>query len=188
MNINETQNPKLVCEFSLSKDRTVNEIKWEIPFKEQKLDNSRIYIIVVDGEILKIGASQSDGGIKNTLSIYRDGGVKGRPSIRSYGIYFLINQALRDGHKVQVYLILEPKVDANIIGLNKTKKIKTNISVFEAEKLCKDEYFEYPHNENEKYPVWNFQENGKDWPEEIKEAHAHIIQESLMRKKKKGRK
>lgn len=33
---------------------------------------ARVYLIVVDGEIKKIGGSQADGGIKSTLSIYRD--------------------------------------------------------------------------------------------------------------------
>ena len=48
---------------------------------------ARVYLIVVDGEIKKIGGSQAIGGIKSTLEIYRDGGVKGRPSIRSFGIF-----------------------------------------------------------------------------------------------------
>ncbi len=52
---------------------------------------ARVYLIVVNGEIKKIGGSQADGGIKSTLNIYKDGGVKGRPSIRSFGcgIFFI---------------------------------------------------------------------------------------------------
>lgn len=38
---------------------------------------ARVYLIVVDGEIKKIGGSEATGGIKSTLEIYRDGGVKG---------------------------------------------------------------------------------------------------------------
>ncbi len=47
---------------------------------------ARVYLIVVNGEIKKIGGSQADGGIKSTLNIYKDGGVKGRPNIRSFGV------------------------------------------------------------------------------------------------------
>ncbi|GAA9881280.1 hypothetical protein VN0666_14900 [Helicobacter pylori] len=47
---------------------------------------ARVYLIVVNGEIKKIGGSQADGGIKSTLNIYKDGGVKGRSSIRSFGV------------------------------------------------------------------------------------------------------
>lgn len=54
---------------------------------------ARVYLIVVDGGIKKIGGSQADGGIKSTLNIYKDGGVKGRPSIRSFGVcIFFITQ------------------------------------------------------------------------------------------------
>ena len=47
---------------------------------------ARVYLIVVNGVIKKIGGSQAEGGIKFTLAIYKDGGVAGRPSIRSFGI------------------------------------------------------------------------------------------------------
>ncbi len=44
-------------------------------------DNSgRVYIIVSDGIIKKIGGSQSKGGIINTISSYK-GGLAGKPSI-----------------------------------------------------------------------------------------------------------
>ena len=36
---------------------------------------ARVYLIVVDGVIKKIGGSQAVGGIKSTLQIYQDGGV-----------------------------------------------------------------------------------------------------------------
>ncbi len=51
---------------------------------------ARVYLIVVDGEIKKIGGSGAIGGIKSTLEIYRDGGVKGRPSIRSFGVWYFL--------------------------------------------------------------------------------------------------
>ena len=68
---------------------------------------ARVYIIVVNGEIKKIGGSQDKGGMKHTLQIYRDGGVNGRPSIRSYGIwYFLFHEVLTTRIIIGIVLIL----------------------------------------------------------------------------------
>ncbi|MGL2371492.1 hypothetical protein ACOWLM_07595 [Helicobacter pylori] len=78
---------------------------------------ARVYLIVVDGEIKKIGGSQADGGIKSTLNIYKDGGVKGRPSIK-----------------------------------------------------------------------WNAREQGKDWPNDIKDEHANTTQKAQNREKAVHRK
>ncbi|GAA8518682.1 hypothetical protein HpBT345_14590 [Helicobacter pylori] len=52
---------------------------------------ARVYLIVVNGEIKKIGGSQADGGIKSTLNIYKDGGSKGGPvlEVLACGIFFI---------------------------------------------------------------------------------------------------
>jgi len=63
---------------------------------------ARVYLIVVNGEIKKIGGSQADGGIKNTLSIYRDGGTKERPSIRSFGIWYFLYHTILSGAKYRI--------------------------------------------------------------------------------------
>ncbi|MGA7896824.1 MAG: GIY-YIG nuclease family protein, partial [Candidatus Nanoarchaeia archaeon] len=41
-----------------------------------------VYLIVVNGEIIKIGGSQGKGGIKSTMNFY-EGAMQGGPSIRS---------------------------------------------------------------------------------------------------------
>ena len=46
----------------------------------QKKENGRIYFIVIDNEIYKIGSSECKGGIKNTFAFY-EGGLGGSPSI-----------------------------------------------------------------------------------------------------------
>ncbi|GHR23613.1 hypothetical protein JP0093_14360 [Helicobacter pylori] len=54
---------------------------------------ARVYLIVVNGEIKKIGGSQADGGIKSTLNIYKDGGEsKGGLvlEVLACGIFFTI--------------------------------------------------------------------------------------------------
>lgn len=63
---------------------------------------ARVYLIVVDGEIKKIGGSQADGGIKSTLNIYKDGGVKGRPSIRSFGVWYFLYHTILTGAKNRI--------------------------------------------------------------------------------------
>lgn len=70
-----------------------------LPQKILSENVARVYLIVVNGEIKKIGGSQSEGGIKNTLSIYRDGGIKGRPSIRSFGVWYFLYHTILSGEK-----------------------------------------------------------------------------------------
>ena len=63
---------------------------------------ARVYFIVVDDEIYKIGGSQDNNGMKGTLNIYQTGGVNGRPSIRSYGIYKLLYKTLKSNKRIKV--------------------------------------------------------------------------------------
>ena len=80
---------------------------------------SRVYIIVVDGIIKKIGASEDKGGIKNTLNIYKDGGIKGRPSIRSFGIWYFLYSNVLQGKKIEFYMIYHENIEMEIKGLLK---------------------------------------------------------------------
>ena len=82
----------------------LNNIKDEngkpLPQSILKENLARVYLIVVDGVIYKIGGSQDAGGIKGTLRIYQDGGVKGRPSIRSFGVWYLLFHQITKGRKI----------------------------------------------------------------------------------------
>lgn len=96
MDIKDVKTAFKIADVEYIKDQTKLKFKYLNPiFDEQgkKLSQqiltqnvARVYLIVVNGIIVKIGGSQSNGGIKNTLQIYQDGGVNGRPSIRSYGV------------------------------------------------------------------------------------------------------
>ncbi|GLP06244.1 hypothetical protein HpBGD49_15640 [Helicobacter pylori] len=77
----------------------------------------RVYLIVVDGEVKKIGGSQADGGIKSTLNIYKDGGVKGRPSIRSFGVWYFLYHTILTGAKIEFYMIYQPNFETQVKGL-----------------------------------------------------------------------
>lgn len=147
---------------------------------------ARVYIIVVDGEIKKIGGSQSNGGIKNTLAIYQDGGTKGRPSIRSFGIWYFLYYTILEGKKIEFYMIYQENFEKQIKGLFGIKKVKqAYISYKLIEQCCIDDYLEY---ERGKYPEWNVQEQGMDWPLAIKDEHAQILKLSSSKQKTNKRK
>ncbi|MCR6573640.1 type II restriction endonuclease [Campylobacter insulaenigrae] len=143
---------------------------------------ARVYLIVVDGEIKKIGGSQDKGGIKGTLSIYKDGGVKGRPSIRSFGIWYFLYHTILQGKKIEFYMIFQENFEKDIKGLFGYHKIKNaSISYKFIEECCNKDYLTF---ENSKYPDWNVQEQGMDWPEDIKNLHAEIQKNAQTRDKK----
>lgn len=142
-----------------------------------KKNYSRVYIIVVDGIIKKIGASQDKGGMKGTLSIYKDGGVKGRPSIRSFGIWYFLYHTILQGKKIEFYMIYHDDFEYEVKGLfGKHKVLQANISCKLIEECCISDYLS---KENNKYPEWNVQEQGMDWPMEIKNKHSEITKKSL---------
>ncbi len=47
---------------------------------------------------------------------------------------------------------------------------------------------DYRNNSNDALPEWNVQEQGKDWPNDIKDEHANITQKAQNRQKAVHRK
>ncbi|WQU90008.1 GIY-YIG nuclease family protein [Helicobacter pylori] len=147
---------------------------------------ARVYLIVVDGEIKKIGGSQADGGIKSTLNIYKDGGVKGRPSIRSFGVWYFLYHTILTGAKIEFYMIYQPNFETQVKGLFGFHAIKdASISYKLLEQAC---LTDYRNNNNDALPEWNVQEQGKDWPNDIKDEHANTTQKAQNREKAVHRK
>ncbi|GAA6909860.1 hypothetical protein HpHNI86_04400 [Helicobacter pylori] len=149
---------------------------------------ARVYLIVVNGEIKKIGGSQADGGIKSTLNIYKDGGVKGRPSIRSFGVWYFLYHTILTGAKIEFYMIYQPNFETQVKGLFGFHAIKdASISYKLLEQAC---LTDYRNNSNDALPEWNVQEQGKDWPNDndIKDEHANITQKAQNREKAVHRK
>lgn len=147
---------------------------------------ARVYLIVVDGVIKKIGGSQAVGGMKSTLEIYRDGGVKGRPSIRSFGVWYFLYHTILSGAKIEFYMIYQENFAKEIKGLFGLKTVQNAyISYKLIEECCVADYLAC---ENGKHPEWNVQEQGKDWPLEIKNEHAEIQKNAQNRTKKIVRK
>ena len=144
---------------------------------------ARVYIIVVDGYIKKIGGSQAAGGIKSTLQIYQDGGIKGRPSIRSFGVWYFLYHTILQGKKIEFYMIYQENFEKEIKGLFGLNKVpNAYISYKLIEKCCVDDYLS---RENNCHPEWNVQEQGADYPDEIKLEHSNITKNSLNSKSKR---
>ena len=147
---------------------------------------ARVYLIVVDGIIKKIGGSQAVGGIKSTLQIYQDGGVKGRPSIRSFGVWYFLYHTILSGAKIEFYMIYQENFEKEIKGLFGLKTVKNAyISYKLIEECCVADYLAC---EGGKHPDWNVQEQGKDWSDDIKNQHANILKNAQSRDKKVIRK
>ena len=143
---------------------------------------SRVYLIVVDGEIMKIGASQDKGGMKGTLNIYKDGGVNGRPSIRSFGIWYFLYHTVLEGKKIEFYMIYHDDFEAEVKGLFGLHKVgNASLSCKLIEECCVADYI----SKEGKHPAWNIQEQGADWSDEIKLQHSEITKTSLERKTKR---
>ncbi|GAA9607885.1 hypothetical protein UBN96_15120 [Helicobacter pylori] len=136
---------------------------------------ARVYLIVV------IGGSQADGGIKSTLNIYKDGGIKGRPSIRSFGVWYFLYHTILTGAEIEFYMIYRPNFETQVKGLFGFCAIKdASISYKLLEQAC---LTDYRNNNNDTLPKWNVQEQGKDWPNDIKDEYANITQKAQNREK-----
>lgn len=188
MDIKDVKTAFKIADVEYIKDQTKLKFKYLNPiFDEQGKELSqkiltqnvaRVYLIVVNGIIVKIGGSQSNGGIKNTLQIYQDGGVNGRPSIRSYGVWYYLYSTILKKQKIEFYMIYQENFDKEIKGLFGVKNKKAYISYKLIEQSCIEDFRE---RENGKFPEWNLQEQGQDWDDEIKQNHAILMQESTKR-------
>jgi hypothetical protein len=172
INVNTIPNIQYIGNI-VSKD-TKSKGKWKIDYKcdkeTQKKENGRIYFIVVNDKIYKIGSSSCEGGIKTTFAFY-EGGLGGSPSIRTFGIHLLIQKELDAGNLIQIYALFIEPIRIQITGISSTKEVVTYPDIKVLENLCREDYkLIYT-----KYPVWNFQENAEKWPEEINIAYVNQV-------------
>lgn len=172
--INITSVKNIVYIGDIVEKTTTSKGKWKLDYKcdkiIQKKENGRIYFIIVDGEIYKIGSSECKGGIKTTFAFY-EGGLGGSPSIRTFGIHLLIQELLNSGKKIQIYALFNEPIKVEIIGLLSTIEKITYPQIKEMEDLCRVDYKKIYG----KYPKWNFQENAEEWPEHIKLAYKEQV-------------
>lgn len=168
ININNIKN--LIYIGDIVFNDTKSKGKWKIKYKcdkdIQKKENGRIYLIVVDNIIYKIGSSECKGGIKGTFNFY-EGGLGGSPSIRTFGIHLLITEELKLGKNIKIYVLFIEPIKVIINGLFSSIEKITYPQIKEMENLCREDYKKIYGN----YPKWNFQENVEEWPEYIKLAY-----------------
>jgi len=172
MNVATVNTAILIGKFALNDGTSKARLKLNyenLPKEVLKDDAGRVYLLVKNGEIMKIGGSVSKGGIKSTMSFYVSANT-GRPSIRSFGINQLVYEAVTRGEEVSVYMITSEQVSAPVKGLFGTEQM--SISAFkEMEEKCIADYVASEGN----FPAWNYQEAGKAWEQYIQEEHATIL-------------
>lgn len=164
MNIKDVKTAIKVGDFVQKKNhRNHIDIKY-LPNLSNKVltDNSaRVYLITQDGIIKKIGGSASRGGIKATMMFYVSA-MTGSPGVPRFVLHLLIERAMRNKSKVELYMITSPRTLAKVSGLFGYKKVEI-ASFKEMEDLCKSDYL----SKEDKYPDWNFQENHQPYPPEL---------------------
>jgi len=179
MDIREVKTAIKIGDFILrSKHKNKIDIKYLSNIDKKILtDNSaRVYLIVQDGIIKKIGGSTSKGGIKATMSFYIFA-MTGSPGVPRFVVHLLIEKALKDKSKLELFMITSPRTLATVNGLFGHKKVKI-ASFKEMEDLCKSDYY----SREEKYPDWNFQENHKSYPPKLARKHVLYHQKRLSKK------
>ena len=148
--------------------------KWKLNYVCDKLlqrkENGRIYFIVVNDEIYKIGSSSCKGGIKNTFGFY-EGGLGGSPSIRTFGIHLLIKEQLDLGNNIKIFASFIDEIKVSIKGINSSEEKITYPDIKVMEHICREDYKQV----YSKYPIWNFQENVEEWPLHIKDAYKEHV-------------
>mgnify|MGYP003331868667 CR=1 FL=1 len=148
------------------------EIKWYTEHKEFYTDEvDRIYIITENDIIKKIGGSACKGGLFKTITTYRDSSLSGKPSPRTFGIPVLINESLNKGNNISIYGMLGEKIIQKIKGLYDEDEIITSPNYKHSEDKCLIDYNKIYN----RYPDWNFQENGEEWPSYILEQHKNLV-------------
>ena len=179
MHISNVKTATMVGKFALNDGPSKARLKLNYENIDNKIlkdDAGRVYLLVKDGEIMKIGGSVSKGGIKSTMSFYVSANT-GRPSIRSFGINQLVHESIMSGAEVSVYMITSVQVFAPVKGLFGAETM--SISAFkEMEEKCLRDYVASEGC----YPAWNYQESGKPWEQYIQEAHATILTKTAKRK------
>jgi hypothetical protein len=168
MNISEVKTAKKIGKFNL-RSNSNNKIDIEYLSSVQKSvlidDSPRIYLIVSNGIIKKIGGSAQRGGIKGTMSFYV-GAMGGSPGVPRFVIHLLIEQELKKDLDVELFMITSPPVMAEVSGLFKTHK-RLVASFKEMEDICKADYY----LKVGRYPEWNFQENHESYPVAFARLH-----------------
>ena len=142
MNIKEVKTANKIGDFVLRVGHRNKIDIWYLPSLSNKIltdDSARIYLIVRDGIIKKIGGSASKGGIKATMVFYVSA-MTGSPGVPRFVVHLLIENALRQKSRVELFMITSPRTMAKVSGLFGYKKLEI-ASFKEMEDFCKSDYY-----------------------------------------------
>lgn len=157
----KTQNSNNVFDYPLS--MIYNE-----DFKRKHDHLSIVYFMVIDGEIKKIGHTNTKSGIDGCLNFYLNAGMD-NPGECRFVISYLIREQLKLGKNVEIWIqFSEKKLNYTIPGKDKLEIISDLPPSKEIERVCLFEYY----NKEETYPDWNFQELKKPYPIHLQEKFA----------------
>jgi hypothetical protein len=171
MKISKFKNALKVCDIQLDgKGKCLWSINWSNKSKKYLTKEiGRCYFIVVNNDIVKIGFSDCKGGIKGTIDAgYKSAGNGGSPSIRTHGIHVLIAEELLKGNVVNFYCQYNNVIKVPVeLGDGSIKIEKTSLS---GKILEEGNRNIFKLKENNKLPIWNFQESYTPWPKYIQES------------------
>lgn len=123
-----------------------------------KDNRGRVYSIVVDNVIQKIGGSQAKGGIKSTIDAYCGGFAYGM-SARTYCVWNFIYQAINAGKKVEIYCVWADLIEIDVPTMSGHVKQLIASDFHAIEKNFVEEYVDIEGS----YPELNMQESGRKW-------------------------
>lgn len=135
--------------------------KWNITYVQNnellKNKNNRIYLIVVDDKITKIGSSSAQGGIKDTFRHYVNPGKCA--SKRTIGVHLNIKEELKNGRIVKFYCKFNKHRKEIIKGFFSEQEIEVCTNIFHLEKLHLEDFKKIYNC----YPIWNLKEKNEKW-------------------------
>ena len=147
------------------------------PLAKEEL--SICYMMVVNGEVKKIGQTSGKDGILGCMSFYGGAG-QDDPSQTRYSINLLIRKEMEKGNDVEIYFQYEEPKEMTFNGA--TGPVTTIVPI--SAKVIESNCVNYHKEMAGKYPEWNFQEDGEktSYPVWIKEDFANYVN------KRKGKK
>mgnify|MGYP006076708593 FL=1 len=135
------------------------KVKFAVSKQERQNACGKIYIITCDDKIVKIGGSQTKGGIEGTINAYL-GGFREGNSKRTYAVWNYINQQVKAGKTIEVYYYNLPQVRVEIQKMNGDyQQHYISVDYHTIEKSYVDEYKLLNGN----YPYLNVQESNTKW-------------------------
>jgi len=126
---------------------------------------SILYFFVVNKIIYKIGQSSGKSGIDGCIGFYLKSG-QDDPGINRFAINWKIREELKNNNKVELYMIYQEGFKMKVPGLFSPKEVFAVPSAKAMEQHCINQYKE----KEQKYPKWNYQEDGRPLPADITKA------------------